>query len=140
MAEKITVSAQINAPIAKVWEYYTNPAHIVNWNHASDDWHTTSAQNDLRVGGMFTSRMEAKDGSEGFDFGGTYDVVEEFRLIQYTMSDTRVVAISFDAIDENTTAVEVIFDAETENPIEMQQAGWQQILHNFKDYVEQKGA
>lgn len=136
MAEKITVSAQINAPIAKVWDYYTQPEHIVQWSHASDDWHTTSATNDVQVGGKFSSRMEAKDGSAGFDFGGIYTAVEQHKLLEYVMDDERTVSIGF-AEGGDMTNVQVVFDAETENPIEMQQEGWQAILDNFKAHVEQ---
>lgn len=109
--------------------------HIKKWNHASDDWHTTFAENDLRVGGTFSSRMEAKDGSFGFDFGGTYDEVETNRLIAYTLDDNRKVKIIFEVIGNKTKITEV-FDAENENPIEMQKGGWQAILDNFKKYTE----
>jgi len=132
---KVTVSATINAPVEKVWKLWSTPADIMQWNNASDDWHTPRAENDLRVGGTFSTRMEAKDGSFGFDFGGTYDVVEEHIQISYTLGDGRKVDVHFDG-DDNTTHVKETFDAESQNPVEMQQAGWQAILDNFKKYAE----
>lgn len=133
--EKITVSTTISAPVRKVWDLFTKPEHIVKWNNASDDWHTTRAENDLRVGGKFGSRMEAKDGSVGFDFGGVYESVEEHSSYSYVMSDGRQVLVTFEEADGSTTVTET-FDAETENPVEMQREGWQAILNNFKRYVE----
>ena len=134
----LTVSTTIALPVAKVWEYWTLPEHIVNWNNASDEWHTPSATNDLRVGGKFVSTMAAKNGSASFDFEGEYSQVEEHRLIEYGMVDGRKVRISFSEEDGATKLVED-FDPETTNPVEMQQAGWQSILDNFKKYAEQKG-
>ncbi|MBK6643359.1 MAG: SRPBCC family protein [Bacteroidetes bacterium] len=131
----ITVSAIINAPVKKVWDYWTNPNHITGWNFASDDWHAPSAQNDLKVGGKFNSRMEAKDGSFGFDFEGVYDQVIPEKFIEYTLGDSRKVKIKFTS-DGNTTTIEESFEAESENPVEMQQTGWQMILNNFKRYTE----
>ncbi|MBK9047394.1 MAG: SRPBCC family protein [Bacteroidetes bacterium] len=131
----MTVSAIINAPIQKVWDYWTNPNHITGWNFASDDWHAPSAQNDLKVGGKFNSRMEAKDGSIGFDFEGVYDQVIPEKFIEYTLGDSRKVNIKFTS-DGNTTTIEESFEAESENPVEMQQTGWQMILNNFKRYTE----
>ncbi|MBK8873743.1 MAG: SRPBCC family protein [Bacteroidetes bacterium] len=131
----ITVSAIINAPVNKVWDYWTNPNHITGWNFASDDWHAPSAQNDLKVGGKFNSRMEAKDGSFGFDFEGVYDQVIPEKFIEYTLGDSRKVKIKFTS-DGNTTTIEESFEAESENPVEMQQTGWQMILNNFKRYTE----
>jgi len=133
----ITIEATVNAPVEKVWERWTRPEHITRWNSASDDWHTPSATNDLRPGGAFTSRMEAKDGSMGFDFGGIYDEVDQHRLISYTMGDGRRVSVTFDGSGDKTKVVET-FDAETENSVEMQRAGWQAILDNFKKYTEGK--
>lgn len=132
---KITVEATINASVQKVWECWTEPKHITKWCFASEDWHAPIAKNDLRVGGSFMSRMEAKDGSFGFDFGGVYDGVTNHEHISYTMEDTRKVSIAFDG-DDTTTKVTETFEAESENPVEMQQAGWQAILNNFKKYVE----
>ena len=131
----IKVENVINAPIEKVWEYWTKPVHITQWNNASDDWHTPSAENDLRVGGSFVSRMEARDGSMGFDFGGIYDAVKNNEYIEYTMADDRKVKINFTSTGNATKVVES-FQAEDMNPIEMQQGGWQAILDNFKKYTE----
>jgi uncharacterized protein YndB with AHSA1/START domain len=131
----ITVETTVNAPVAKVWEYWTTPKHIIQWNAASDDWHTTFAENDLRVGGNFLSRMEAKDGSLGFDFGGVYDKITENDFIEYTMGDGRKVEITFSG-DENETTVVETFEAEDTNSIEMQRGGWQTIMDNFKKYTE----
>ncbi|MFC6101575.1 SRPBCC family protein [Olivibacter domesticus] len=134
-ATKITVETTVKAPVEKVWEYYTTPGHILKWNSASDDWHTTKAENDLRVGGKFVSRMEAKDGSLGFDFEGVYDNVKTNERIAYTMTDGRKAEITFmDLHDE--TKMTVVFDAEGENPIEIQREGWQAILDSFTKYVE----
>lgn len=134
--KKVTVQSSINAPIEKVWNYWNAPEHITKWNAASPDWHTLKSENDLRVGGRFTSRMEAKDGSFGFDFGGTYDEVVEHQSIRYTMDDGRQTDITFTS-DGNGTKVVETFDAESQNPVEMQQAGWQAILDNFKKYTEE---
>lgn len=131
----ITIETVVNAPIEKVWEAWTNPEHITQWSFASDDWHTPWAKNDLQAGGSFSSRMEAKDGSMGFEFGGVYDTVTTNEHIAYTMEDGRKVKIDFTA-DGNYTKVLQRFDAESENSVEMQQAGWQAILDNFKKYTE----
>lgn len=131
----ITVKAIINAPIEKVWQYWTTPEHITQWNNASDDWHTPRAENDLQIGGKFTTRMEAKDGSFGFDFGGVYDDVKTNELISYTLGDGRIVSILFSG-NENETTVTETFEIEEENPADMQRAGWQAILDNFKKYTE----
>lgn len=132
---KITVAATVNAPVEKVWETWTSPKHITRWNNASDDWHTPRADNDLRVGGKFNTRMEAKDGSFGFDFWGVYDEVKTNELIAYTLGDDRKVVVSF-TNNGNTTDVTETFEAESTNPVEMQQGGWQAILDNFKKYTE----
>jgi uncharacterized protein YndB with AHSA1/START domain len=133
--KKITVETTIQAPVNKVWEYWTEPAHITKWNNASDDWHTPIAENDLQVGGKFLTRMEAKDGSFGFDFSGVYDDVRLNEGISYTLGDGRQVTITFVSQGNETNVIEA-FDAENTNPIEMQKAGWQAILDNFKKYVE----
>lgn len=133
----ITVEAIIHAPVEQVWEYWTVPAHITNWNNASEEWHTPYAENDLRAGGKFVSRMEAKDGSFGFDFGGLYDEVRSHEFISYTLGDGRKVEITF-IPQQNETKVVEVFEPETTNPIEMQQEGWQAILNNFKKYAEQQ--
>lgn len=135
-ATKVTIRAVVQAPVDKVWRYWTEPEHITKWNQASDEWHAPHATNDLRVGGQFVTRMEAKDGSMGFDFGGTYDVVKPHEEISYTLGDGRKVEIVFTARDGETEIVEV-FDAEASHPVEFQQAGWQAILDNFKTYTEQ---
>lgn len=131
----ITVETIVNAPIAKVWDCWTLPQHITNWNYASDDWHTPVAENDLRVGGRFMSRMEAKDGSMGFDFFGFYDEVITHKYIAYTLGDNRKVNVTFTDMGNHSKVVEC-FEAENENPLELQQGGWQAILNNFKKYTE----
>lgn len=131
----ITVESTVNAPVEKVWNYWTKPEHITKWNNASDDWHTPWAKNDLRQGGSFVSRMEAKDGSMGFDFGGVYDVVRPNEYIEYTIGDGRKVKVNFTAQGNLTKLVES-FEAESTNPTEMQRGGWQSILDNFKKYTE----
>lgn len=134
--QPITIETTINAPIEKVWACWTKPEHITKWNNASDDWHSPQAENDLRVGGKFITRMEAKDGSAGFDFGGTYDEVKEYELIAYTMDDNRKVKITFSQHNDEEVKVVETFDPESENSMEMQRNGWQAILNNFKKYVE----
>ncbi|KSU58343.1 polyketide cyclase [[Bacillus] enclensis] len=134
-SEKITIQTTVQAPVEKVWAYWTEPNHITKWNAASDDWHTPFAENDLRIGGKFLSRMEAKDGSFGFDFGGTYDEVKANEVIAYSMEDGRTVSITFKANGDKTEIVET-FDPDSENPVDMQRQGWQAILDRFKSYVE----
>jgi uncharacterized protein YndB with AHSA1/START domain len=131
----ITVKTTVDAPIEKVWKFWSSPEHITQWNNASNDWHTPHAENDLRTGGKFLARMEAKDGSFGFDFGGVYDDVRENKYIAYTMGDGRKVEVTFSE-NGNETDIEETFEAENQNPIEMQRAGWQAILGNFKKYTE----
>lgn len=135
MATKITVNATIHAPVEQVWNFWTNPEHITKWNFASDDWHCPKAENDLRVGGKYSARMEAKDGSFGFDFNVIYDVVTALKEITYTMEDGRKATTVFEPQGADTQ-VTTIFDAEGQNPVEMQQQGWQMILNNFKKYAE----
>jgi uncharacterized protein YndB with AHSA1/START domain len=135
MNEIITVKTQVNGPVEKVWELWTNPVHITHWNHASDDWFTPWAENDLQVGGKFRSRMEARDGSFGFDFEGIYDVVEENQRIEYTLGDDRKVKIEFKE-EGCSTHVTESFEAESMNPVELQRNGWQAIIDNFKKYAE----
>lgn len=135
MNNPITIEATIKAPIEKVWQYWTKPEHVTKWNHASEDWHSPKASNDLTVGGSFSYRMEAKDGSIGFDFGGTYSDIKEHQVIAFTMGDDRKVRVEFSSQNEQTHVVE-LFEPEQTNPIEMQKAGWQAILNNFKQYVE----
>lgn len=131
----ITVETTVKAPVEKVWKLWSSPEHITKWNSASDDWHTPRAENDLRVGGKFSARMEAKDGSFGFEFGGTYDDVKENELIEYTLGDGRKVVVHFTPNGNETNVVET-FDAESTNSVDMQKGGWQAILNNFKKYVE----
>ncbi len=131
----ITVGVEINAPIGKVWKFWTTPEDIVNWNNASDDWHTPQVNNDLRVGGTFNYRMEAKDGSMGFDFEGIYNTVKTNEKIEYTLGDDRKVNLEFTGNGDKTKVVET-FEAESTNLIEMQRDGWQAILDNFKKYAE----
>ncbi len=131
----ITVETTVSASPKRVWAYWNDPTHIVQWAYASDDWHTPHAENDLRVGGKFNSRMESKDGKYGFDFWGIYDLVEPFSRIAYTMGDGRAVHITTEPMDGGTYVVET-FEAESENSIELQREGWQAILNNFKRYVE----
>lgn len=132
----ITVQSTINAPVTKVWDYWTNPEHITQWTFASDDWHAPYADNDLRTGGKFKTTMAAKDGSFSFDFGGEYSQVDEHRAIAYAMEDGRKVSVLFES-DGNSTQVTETFDPESTNPIEMQRGGWQAILDNFKKYTEE---
>ena len=132
---RISVESIINAPIYSVWEMWTSPEHIKKWNNASEDWHTPHAENDLRKGGKFLSRMEAKDGSFGFDFEGVYDEVKINQLIEYTMGDGRKVKIVFSDLGDETKIQET-FEAEEEHSIDMQREGWQSIMNNFKQYVE----
>ena len=134
--QAITVTATVKAPVEKVWKYWNTPDHVTKWNNASDDWHSPAGENDLRNGGQFKYRMEAKDGSMGFDFGGTYDEVKEHERIQYTMGDGRRVHVMFKG-NGNETTVEETFEAEETNPVEMQRNGWQSILNNFKKYAEE---
>ncbi|WP_193161244.1 SRPBCC family protein [Microbulbifer hainanensis] len=131
---KITVEAQVAAPIAQVWKAYTTPEDITQWNAASDDWHTTRATVDLREGGAFCSRMEAKDGSMGFDFEGTYTKVVENSLIEYAFGGREAQVEFIDG--EDAVTVRASFDSEHTHSIEQQREGWQSILNNFKRHVE----
>lgn len=132
----LTVQAIVPAPVDRVWKFWTSPEDIIKWNNASDDWHTPRAENDLRVGGKFSSRMEARDGSMGFDFEGIYETVKINEQIEYVIGDSRKVRIDFSAIGDETKVVET-FEAENTHSIELQQSGWQAILDNFKKYVEE---
>lgn len=134
---KITVETNVRAPMEEVWKAYTTPEDIVHWNAASDDWHTTEARVDLRVGGAFSSRMEARDGSVGFDFAGTYTDIVPQRLIEYTFGD-RVARVEFSERPEGVN-IRVAFDAESTHTTDEQKAGWQAILDNFARYVEDRG-
>lgn len=134
---KITVETLVNADLHTVWAAWNNPDDIRQWNTAQEDWHTTRSTVDLREGGSFLSRMEAKDGSVGFDFEGTYTRVVPHQLIQYRMSDGREVTVEF-ADNADGILVKETFDAETENSPELQRQGWQAILDNFGRHVEAK--
>ena len=134
---KITVETTVKSGLDAVWAAWNDPADIRKWNAASDDWHTTASVVDLREGGTFSSRMEAKDGSVGFDFAGTYTRVVPRQLIEYAMSDGRTVKVEF-AKGKGGVVVKETFDAESENPAEMQRQGWQAILDNFARHVEAK--
>ncbi len=133
--EVITVETTVNAPVEKVWEYFSKPEHIVKWNNASEDWFTPKAENNCKEGGGFNYRMEAKDGSFGFNFFGSYTKVIPNECIEYTLGDERNVKIEF-APEENKTKMRESFDAETTNPSDVQKKGWQSILDNFKKYTE----
>ena len=135
---KITVETVVKAKLAEVWDAWNNPADIKQWNAASDDWHTPRSTVDLRVGGKFLARMEARDGSEGFDFEGTYTRIVPHKTIEYRMSDGREVMVEF-AERPGGDLVKETFDAETENPPELQRQGWQAILDNFARHVQAKG-
>jgi uncharacterized protein YndB with AHSA1/START domain len=138
-AEKktITVQAVINAPVEQVWKLYTEPEHVMKWNNASNDWHTPRAENDLKVGGKFLYRMEAKDdSSSGFDFAGTYEKIKTNELIVYSLTDGRKVEVTFTKDEDARTKTATTFEAENTNSLEMQRNGWQAILNNFKNYVE----
>ncbi len=132
---KITISASISADIQKTWNYYTLPAHITKWNFASDDWHCPSASNDMQVGGKYIGRMEAKDGSFGFDFEAIYSEIKPYEHFTYLSEDDRQIDVFFKS-NAGNTEITITFDAENENPIELQQQGWQAILNNFKKYIE----
>lgn len=133
---KITIQTIINSEMEKVWDFYTDPKHIIHWNFASNDWCCPRAENDLQVGGRYKSRMEAIDKSFGFDFEAIYDAVNIGESFTYTLlDDGRTVNVSFESI-ESKTKLTIVFDAEKENSEEMQRNGWQSILNNFKSYVE----
>ncbi|MDQ3048729.1 MAG: SRPBCC family protein [Bacteroidota bacterium] len=133
--KSIIVEVTIKDPISKVWKCWTSPEHIVKWNNASEDWHSPHSENDLRIGGKFLTRMEAKDKNFGFDFWGIYDEIREEEFIAYTLGDGRKVSIQFSG-SGNETKVTETFEMENENSEELQRGGWQAILNNFKTYVE----
>lgn len=131
----ITVQTKVQAPLDKIWSFWTVPEHITKWNSASEDWHTPYADNDLKVGGKFKYTMASKDGTMSFDFIGTYSVIQDKRTIAYTIEDGREVIIVFEE-QQDGVVIRESFDPELENPKELQQQGWQAILDNFKKYVE----
>ncbi|MGE0589810.1 MAG: SRPBCC family protein [Cyclobacteriaceae bacterium] len=132
---QIKVETTIAAKTNKVWDAWTKPEHITKWNFADDSWHCPSATNDLRVGGKYKARMEAKDGSFGFDFEAVYDEIVDHKKITYTMTDGRKATTLFEDLKGKTKVI-TNFDAETENSVDMQRDGWQAILNNFKKYAE----
>jgi uncharacterized protein YndB with AHSA1/START domain len=131
----VTIRSTVEAPIETVWRAYTSPEHVTRWNFASEDWHCPSAEIDLIVGGKHWARMEARDGSFGFDFEGVYEEIKPQEMISLVLGDGRKVRTTFADI-EGATIVETVFEAESENPIEMQRDGWQAILDNFKARAE----
>jgi len=135
---KLKVITEINKPIDEVWDAFNNPEHIVKWNFAHESWECPYAKNDLKVGGKLESRMQAKDGSFGFDFIGTYNEVKENELIKYQMEDGREVEVIFERLSDDKTKVTENFEPENQNPLEFQKDGWQAILDNFKNYSESK--
>lgn len=134
--ETIKVTTTVNGPVEKVWDSFTDPSHITNWNFATDEWHCPKAENNLEQSGKFSYRMEAKDGSQGFDLDGTYTFIVPLEKIEYTLSDGRKVDILFKKVDDNTTEVVEIFEPEMQNPRDMQEQGRQAILNHFKKYTE----
>ncbi len=134
--EPITIEITIRKSVSKVWEYFTEPEHITQWNFASPEWTCPNAKNDVQIGGEFNYRMEAKDQSFGFDFKGTYDEVSLFEKIKYHLEDGRNVEVLFESIDQNTTKVTEVFEPDPEQPAQMQREGWYAILDNFHKHVE----
>lgn len=133
--QSITVTTTVHATLERVWQCWTDPAHITHWNQASSDWHCPQATNDLRVGGSFSALMAAKDNSVSFEFAGTYTEVLPEKKTAYTMADGRSVTVNFTQ-EADAVIVTETFDPETENTLELQRSGWQAILNNFKAYVE----
>lgn len=131
----ITIQTLVNAPLSKVWDSWTKPEHITHWAFASEDWEAPAAENDVRIGGRFKTVMSAKDKSAGFDFTGTYTAVKEHELLEYNLDDSRHVKVEFIQTPEGVKIIES-FEAESTNPEEMQRAGWQAFLDNFKKYTE----
>jgi uncharacterized protein YndB with AHSA1/START domain len=132
----ITVQTSVKAPVDKVWKHWTTPESITGWNNASDDWHTPRASSDLRQNGKFSYRMEARDGSMGFDFEGTYDEIIVNRQIDYTMADGRKVQVTFSSAGANKTDIVESFEAESTHSLDQQRSGWQSILDNFRKFTE----
>lgn len=135
LKQTITIEIVVKTTIEKTWKSWTNPKHIVNWSFASEDWHSPEAENDLRIGGKFRTKMATKDGSASFDFEGKYTSLEKYKTIQYIIADGRVVTISFEDLGESTKVTET-FDPENIHSLELQKDGWQAILNNFKKYTE----
>ena len=137
--KRISITVETTVPVSPelAWEYWTKPAHITQWNQASEDWHTPRAENDVRVGGKFSSRMESIDGKMGFDFWGIYDTVEPYHVLNSTLGDERKVFVTFEPVASGTHIVET-FEAEGENSVELQRQGWQAILDSYRRYVEKQ--
>ena len=135
MSDQITISSTVKATKSKAWEFYTSPEHITQWNFADPSWHCASASNDMRVGGKYVARMEAKDGSFGFDFEAVYEAIVPDESFTYVLEDGRKATVTFEAQGDETL-VTVVFDPEKENPIDMQKGGWQAILNNYAAYTE----
>ncbi len=133
--KNITIDCVVKSSVQNVWNVYTEPRHIVNWNFASDDWHCPRVENDMKVGGKYLARMEAKDGSFGFDFQAVYDKVVPQQKLSYILEDGRKVTTLFEPLND-AVKVTTTFEAENQNPLDMQKAGWQSILNNFKKYTE----
>ncbi len=133
--DPITIKVTVEAPLEKVWEYWTEPDHITRWAFASDDWEAVNPTNDLTIGGRFTTTMQAKDGSQGFDFSGAYTAVQPLERLEYNLDDGRHVRIEFDEVPEGVDIIQS-FDPESENDLEFQKDGWQAFLENFKKHVE----
>ncbi|KFC22842.1 SRPBCC domain-containing protein [Chryseobacterium sp. FH1] len=136
--KKLTVTSEINKPLNEVWDFFNNPEHIVNWNFAHESWECPSAKNDLKVGGKLEVRMQAKDGSFGFDLVGIYDEVVENELLKYHFEDHRNIEIIFEKLSDNKTKITENFEPEYMNPLDFQKDGWQAILDNFKKYSESR--
>ncbi len=134
-SKTITIDTLVKSNAEYVWNSYTEPKHVMNWNFASNDWHCPKVENDLKIGGTYLARMEAKDGSFGFEFKAVYDEIVPWEKISYTLEDGRKVTTLFENID-NGIKVTTTFEAENQNPLDMQKAGWQAILNNFKNYTE----
>ncbi len=134
--EPIKLNVTILKPVQKVWEYFTQPEHITHWHFATEEWKCPSAKSDLREGGRFVYRMEAKDGSFGFDYSGIFDEIVPEKHIVYTLDDDRKVHVVFNALDPGTTEINQTFEPEKKNSVEMQRDGWDKILHNFEKYAE----
>lgn len=134
--EPITLKINILKPVSQVWDYYNKPEHITQWNFATPEWVCPKAENDFREGGRFNYRMEAKDGSFGFDYSGVYDEIVPFQLLKYHLDDGRKVEVQFHEIDPEQTEIVQIFEPEGANPVEMQRDGWYKILDNFHKYAE----
>ena len=136
MKNRITIETTINKPVVPVWNSWTDPKHVINWNFATDEWHCPKATSDFNEGGHFSYTMASKDGKMAFDLEGVFDMIQPMKRIEYTLSDGRKVSIIFEKISEQQTRVEQSFEPESINDPEMQRLGWQAILNNFKKFTE----